>query len=197
MNVKEIKIKADRLKANPRMGKLRYLLAKYTPWKATPFHVKAVLTGADGQIKDTRMVYNAVTTVGRNGIADQLLASPTIGKPTHMAVGEGTGGTTTLNNELDRNALTSKTRSNAIVTMVGTWSAGDGTGALTEAGIFNAASSGDMYTYTTFAVINKAAADGLEIVWTLEIVQYRGYILDIYVIYWLYDQKMFRVWYSF
>jgi hypothetical protein len=68
---------------------------------------------------------------------------------------------------LDRNALTSKTRSNAVVTMVGDWAAGDGTGAITEAGIFDAASAGNMWVSASFSTINKAAGDTLQITWTL------------------------------
>lgn len=122
-----------------------------------------------GRTKRRYRFRNTVTTAGKNGIADQILASPTLGKPTHMAIGTGTGGTTALNAELDRNALTSKTRLNAVVTMVGDWAAGDGTGALTEAGVLTASSGGDLWLYTTFSVINKGAADALSISWTLTI----------------------------
>jgi hypothetical protein len=132
------------------------------------WHVDIKLLGPDGAVKETR-VCNAVTTAGKNGIADQILAAPTLGKPTHMAIGTGTGGTTALAAELDRNALTSKTRSGAVVTMVGDWAAGDGTGALTEAGVLTASSGGDLWLYTTFSVINKGAADALQITWTLTI----------------------------
>jgi hypothetical protein len=131
---------------------------------------KLVLTlkDKDGIIKETRTA-NTVTTAGKSGIADQLLASPTLSKPTHMAVGTGTPSSTALGTEADRNALTSKTRSGAIVTMVGDWAAGDGTGALTEAGIFDAASTGNMYCSASFSVINKGASDTLSISWTLTI----------------------------
>lgn len=122
-----------------------------------------------GQLKQSQAIHNSVTTAGKNMIADRLLASPSLGVPTHMAIGTGTGGTTTLNTELDRNALTTKTRSGAVVTMVGDWAAGDGTGAITEAGIFDASSSGNMHTYSSFSVINKGASDTLSITWTLTI----------------------------
>lgn len=128
-----------------------------------------VLRDSRGRIKARRVIHNTVTTAGKNMIADRLLASPTLGVPTHMAIGTGTGGTTTLTTELDRNALTSKTRSNAVVTMQGDWAAGDGTGAITEAGVFDASSSGNMHLYNSFAVVNKAAGDSLQIVWTLTI----------------------------
>lgn len=128
-----------------------------------------VLRDKHGKIKDERWIHNTVTTPGKNMIADRLLASPTLGVPTHMGIGTGTGGTTDLNTPLDRNALTSKLRSNAVVTMVGDWAAGDGTGAITEAGVFDASSSGNMHLYQSFSVINKGAADTLSISWTLTI----------------------------
>ena len=133
------------------------------------WHMKAVLLAEDGSVKEQREVYNTVTTAGKNGIADQILASPSLNKPTHMAVGTGTGGTTALTTETDRNALTTKTRSGAVVTMVGDWAAGDATAALTEARVFDAASTGNMWLYTSFSVINKGASDALQITWTLRL----------------------------
>lgn len=128
-----------------------------------------VLRGADGQVKDERFIHNTVTSPGKNAIADQLLASPTLAKPTHMAIGTGVGGTTALTTEVDRNALTSKLRSGAVVTMVADWAAGDGTGAITESGVFDAASTGNMHLYQSFAVVNKTVNDTLSISWALTI----------------------------
>lgn len=131
------------------------------------YHMHAILRDANGNIKDERHVYNTVTTAGKNGAADQVLAAPSLNKPTHMAVGTGTPSGTALGTELDRNALTSKTRSGAVVTMVGDWAAADGTGAITEAGVFDASSVGNMWMSSSFSVINKGAADTLSISWTL------------------------------
>jgi hypothetical protein len=133
------------------------------------WHYALTLRDKYGNIKCEREGFNTVTTAGKAGIADQVLTSPTLGKPTHMAIGTGTGGTTALTTELDRNALTSKTRSGAVVTMQGDWAAGDGTGAITEAGTFDASSTGNMWMYTSFSVVNKGASDTLQIVWTLTI----------------------------
>jgi len=131
-------------------------------------NVVIVLRGPDGKIKEVRTA-NTVTTAGKNGSADQLLAAPSIAKPGWMAIGTGTPSATLLGAEIDRNALTSKTRATNVVTMVGDWAAGDGTGALTEAGIFNivTANTVDMYVSASFAVVNKLAADTLSITWTL------------------------------
>lgn len=133
------------------------------------YNVHIVLRDKSGNIKDERYIHNTVTAAGKAGIADAILASPTLGKPTHMGVGTGTPAANALGTEADRNALTSKTRSGAVVTMVGDWAAGDATGALTEAGVFNASTSGDMWLSQSFSVINKSAADTLSISWTLTV----------------------------
>lgn len=130
-------------------------------------NVHIVLRGPDGKVKDERFIKNTVTTAGKNGAADQILASPSLNKPTHMATGTGSPTGTALGTELDRNALTSKNRSGAVVTMIGDWAAGDGTGAITEAGIFDAASTGNMWASQSFSVVNKGASDTLQITWTL------------------------------
>jgi hypothetical protein len=136
-------------------------------------NVRIVVRGPDGEVKQDETTHNLIVTVGKNGIADQLLAAPSIGKPTHMAVGTGTNaaaaGDTALQTELDRNALTSKTRAANVVTLVGDWAAGDGTGALTEAGVFDAGAAGNLYARAVFSVINKAAGDTLSITWTFTV----------------------------
>lgn len=137
------------------------------------YHIE--LFDKDGNLKDERRGENLVTTVGKNDIVDQLLASPAAVKPTHMAIGTGTTaaavGDTTLQTETasTRVALTSKTRSTNVLTMVGDWAAGIGTSAVTEAGVFNAASAGDLYSRAVFSAINKGASDTLKITWTYTI----------------------------
>ena len=167
-------IDGDKLTANPKPrlknNPVKYLLGKVLPSVfGMPLHVRVVLRDALGNIKATRSVYNTVTTNGKAGIADQILAAPSLNKPTHMAIGTGSPAANALGTELDRNALTSKTRSGAVVTMQGDWAAADGTGAITEAGVFDASSAGNAWLTTSFSVINKAAADALSISWTLTI----------------------------
>jgi hypothetical protein len=52
---------------------------------------------------------------------------------------------------------------------VTTYAAGTGTGAITEAGIFNASSSGTLLSHVVFSAINKGAADSLTITWTITV----------------------------
>ena len=114
---------------------------------------------------------NLVVTAGKNWVADRMNNANTV--MTHMALGTGTNaaavGDTTLQTEIDRNALTSTTVSTNTIAYGCTWAAGDGTGAITEAGLFDAASTGDMLARTVFSVVNKGASDSITITWTITI----------------------------
>ena len=114
---------------------------------------------------------NLVVTAGKNWVADRMNNANTV--MTHMAIGTGTTtaavGQTTLVTELDRNALTSTTVTDNAIAYVGTWAAADGTGAITEAGIFDASSGGDMLARTKFDVVNKGSADTMTVTWTITV----------------------------
>lgn len=103
---------------------------------------------------------------GLQHMADQLAEQNQVGM-SHMALGTGTStpaaGDTTLETEVARVALTSVVRTDKKVTYTGTFGPGIGTGALTEAGIFNAGSGGDMLTRIGFAVKNKGANDTMTV----------------------------------
>jgi hypothetical protein len=134
--------------------------------------LKIVLKDENGQIKHEQEVKNLVVTVGKNFIASRM-KDTTDTAMTHMAVGSGTTaaavGDTTLGTELGRVSLTSTTVTTNNVAYVATFPAGTGTGAVTEAGLFNASSSGTMLCRTVFSVINKGAADTLGITWTVTV----------------------------
>ena len=137
-------------------------------------HVLLELYGPDGRLKETRETDNLVVDAGENHIADRLSSSPSGAAMGWMAIGTGATaaafGNTALGAEIDRNATTSITDSANVVTYVGNWAAGDGTNsAITEAGIFNAASTGTMLARAVFAAINKGASDTLAITWTVTI----------------------------
>ena len=134
--------------------------------------LKIVLTDENGQIKHEQEVKNLVVTVGKNLIASRL-KDTTDAAMTHMAIGSGTtaaaNGDTALGTELGRVSLTSTTVTNNNVAYVATFPAGTGTGAVTEAGLFNDGTAGDMLCRTVFSVINKGAADTLGITWTVTV----------------------------
>ena len=129
------------------------------------------LYGPDGELKEYREVHNTVTTAGKQGVADQIIAAPTLVKMGWMAIGTGSPAATLLGAEIARVAFTSKLRSGAIVTVIGDYAAGTGTGAITEAGTFDVvtANTVNMWMSSSFAVINKLAADTLSITWTLTV----------------------------
>jgi len=72
---------------------------------------------------------------------------------------------------LDRNALTSTTVTSNAIAYVCSWAAGDGTGSLTEAGLFNdsASGSGTMLCRTVFGTVTKGASDSMTITWTITV----------------------------
>jgi len=125
----------------------------------------------NGKKIEERKVKNLVVNSGLNHIADQLSDSPDESAMSYMAIGTGTtaptSSDTALESEVARVALTSKTDSGSELTYVGEFGEGVGTGAITEAGIFNASSGGTMLARQVFSAINKGASDTLRIEWTI------------------------------
>ena len=117
-------------------------------------------------------VDNLVFTDGKGYVASRMKdASATA--MSHMAIGSGStaaaAGNSAQGNQLGRVALTSTNVSGAVVTYVATFAAGTGTGAVTEAGILNDSSSGDLLCRTVFSVVNKGASDSMTITWTVTV----------------------------
>jgi len=126
----------------------------------------------EGALKEKVHVPNLVVTTGRNFIVDRMLGTSD-DVMSHMAIGtDGTAaalGDTALGAESHRNALDSAVDGTNVITYEATFDPGEGTAALEEAGIFNAASAGTMLCRTTFDVVNKAAGDTMIITWTVTI----------------------------
>ena len=117
-------------------------------------------------------VPNLVVTAGKGYVASRMKdASATA--MSHMGIGSGStaaaASDTALGSQLARTSLTSTTVSGADVVYVDTFPAGTGTGAVTEAGIFNASSGGTMLCRTVFSVVNKGASDAMTITWTVTV----------------------------
>ena len=135
--------------------------------------VTLVLRDCEGKIKEKQEFHNLVVTTGCELIASQL-SDGLIAKPNYMAIGSGTvepkKTDKALGSELHRNQFTvNGNRNGAQVTYKAVFGAGEGTGAVTEVGIFNAETDGAMLNRATFAVVNKAPTDSLEITWTVTI----------------------------
>ena len=137
-------------------------------------NLKLVLTDEHGNVKQEEEIKNLVVTVGKNFIASRM-KDATATAMTHMEVGTGTTaaavGDTALQTAVasSRVTLTSTTVTTNNVAYVASFPAGTGTGALTEAGLFNASTAGTLLCRTVFSVINKGAADTLGITWTVTV----------------------------
>ena len=134
--------------------------------------LKLTLSSPQGNVKQEIIVPNLVVTAGKNLIASRLKDTSDAAM-THMAIGTGStaaaAGNTALGSEAGRVALTSTTVTTNNVAYVASFGAGTGTGAITEAGLLNASSSGTLLCRTVFSVINKGANDTLGITWTVTI----------------------------
>jgi len=125
-----------------------------------------------GALKQEYEATNLVVDTGLAYIASRMKDTSKTAM-SHMAIGSGStapaAGNTTLGSQLGRVALTSTTVTANSVEYIASFPAGTGTGAVTEAGILNASSGGDLLCRTTFDVINKAAGDSMTITWTVTV----------------------------
>ena len=140
------------------------------------FNENLQMTGALTVEKNGEVIHrvpNLVVTAGRDLVASRLAGGGS--NVTHMAVGSSStpasAAQTALLSQIDRNGLTVSggTAVNNTVEYASTWSAGDGTGALTEAGLFTSATGGTMLARTVFSVVNKGVNDSITITWTITI----------------------------
>lgn len=128
------------------------------------------IRGADGALKESLEFDNLVVSTGLAFIASRMIgvASPVM---SHMAIGTGTAvpslANSTLGGEAGRVALTSSNAVSGVVTYIASFPAGTGTGAITEAGVFDNSAGGVMLNRVTFSVVNKGALDTMTITWTV------------------------------
>jgi hypothetical protein len=117
-------------------------------------------------------VPNLVVTDGKEYVASRM-KDTTKSAMSHMAIGTGStaanASDSALGGQANRISLTSTVVSGATITFVATFGAGSGTGAITEAGLFNQSSAGDMLCRTVFAVVNKGQNDSMTISWSVTV----------------------------
>jgi hypothetical protein len=134
--------------------------------------LRVIVYDKSGTVKEDREFKNLVVTTGKDFVASRIVGTAS-SVMSHMAVGSGTtaaaAGDTALQTELGRVALASNIAILNVVTQTATFPAGTATGAVTEAGIFNAASVGTMFCRTVFAVINKGVDDAMSVTWTVTV----------------------------
>jgi hypothetical protein len=133
--------------------------------------IKIELFDFRGLLIDLREYENLVVTSGKCAMASRTKGAATA-VPSHMAVGTNNTAAAVADAALgaevgsSRTALTSTTISNTLDTFVCTFPAGTGTGALTEAGLFNgttAAAAALSYTRAGTVVTLTKNAHGLAV----------------------------------
>lgn len=115
---------------------------------------------------------NLVVNTGFDLICDALGNSGA--RPAVLSyIGVGTGitaaaaGDTTLGTEISRLAATyAHTSGTKVFTLTSTFNPGVASGAITEAGVLNAAAVGELFDRVVFPVVNKGANDTLTAVFT-------------------------------
>ena len=134
-------------------------------------NLEIVLRDKTGKVKKKKKYKNLVVTTGLGFIASRM-KDANAGAMSHIGLGSGTtaaaAGQTDLVSILgSREAIAASVVSASAITYSAVFEAGDATGAVTEAGIFNASSSGTMLCRTVFSVINKAATDTMSVTWSI------------------------------
>lgn len=136
-------------------------------------NLTAALYGPDGQLKESRTFHNLIVTAGKNTLLDADVGdAKTIRTYSYVGMGTGTTAAVIGNTALETEVGTrvAGTLSNPAATtlrIVASFGPGVGTGAITEAGLFDASSGGVMLARQVFAAYNKAAGDTLVFTWDL------------------------------
>lgn len=125
-----------------------------------------------------KTVENLVVLVGREYIASRMKETGRPVEMSHMEIGTGStapvAGNTTIETPTvpaGRVALVTAggTVTSNTIQYNATFGAGTGTGAITEAAIFNNSTGGTMLARTVFAPVNKPSTDTLSISWTISL----------------------------
>lgn len=137
--------------------------------------VTVTKTNEFGQVTQQFEVPNLVVATGKIYIAGKMIAEA-VDTPTHMshmAIGTGTASPadadTALGTQTGRVLLSGALQENNSITYTATFPAGTGTGAITEAGIFNGSVGGTMLCRTVFPVVNKQAGDTIAVTWKVTV----------------------------
>lgn len=137
--------------------------------------VTVTKTNKFGEVTDKFEVPNLVVDAGKIYIAGKMIAeaADTPVHMSHMGIGTGTaspaGGDTSLGTQTGRVLLSGNLQDTNSITYTATFPAGTGTGAITEAGVFNASSGGTMLCRTVFPVVNKQAGDTIAVTWKVTV----------------------------
>jgi len=134
------------------------------------------LYGEDGELKDRRTFHNLIVNTGLDALKDRMF-NPSTSQALIGYIAVGTGATpetatdTALVTEVVRQALAYTPGAPGVCVVDTTFPASGGyePAAITEAGMFDAAAAGTMFSRKTFAAVNKTTPDTLKVTVTLTI----------------------------
>ena len=135
-------------------------------------HINFKLYDSEGNLKDERNVKNLIVTAGKNYLANWLVqATQSDYFMRYLAIGTGTNAAqatdTALQTEVGTRVAGALVANNNVFSNSGTFGAGNGTGAISEAGILSASTSGTMLARRTFTSIYKDVGDSLQVTWQI------------------------------
>ena len=135
-----------------------------------------ILRDKEGNEKQRIEKENLIVNGGKDGIVEQLLNDPAIAVPSHMGLGEGTtepdvSDTDLVDEKGTRQTLTKERELNEIemFAVFGPDEPVAETISITEAGIFNASTGGDLWARITFGVVTKEPEDTFDVTWTWQL----------------------------
>ncbi len=139
-------------------------------------HIKFVLKDKDGKIKEVREIDNLIVNAGKSETAGLLIGDTGATAFGYIAIGTGTtapsASDTALETETHRaSATTSLTTTNVTNDTAQLEATFNFTSsyAITESGIFNDATAGDMLARQTFSALNVANGDSLTVTWKITV----------------------------
>jgi len=136
--------------------------------------IHLVLKDNKGNLKEDRLIKNTITNVGKQELAKLMLIDVSGTAFDYIAIGTGTPSATALGAECGSSGGQRRGGADVVGTNETTTTTGDtaqwvttftftGAFSLTEEGIFNLASGGTMLASQSFAALNVASGDTLEI----------------------------------
>ena len=124
----------------------------------------------DGNFKESRTERNLICQVGKNKLM-AISSAEYVNAFSYIAIGTSTtaasSSDTALGTEVARSTVITPTNPSNMIQWVYTFPAGTGTGAITECGLFDASSSGNILSHLVFSAINKGASDTLQITYQI------------------------------
>ncbi|MEM3845137.1 MAG: hypothetical protein QXU98_05490 [Candidatus Parvarchaeota archaeon] len=128
----------------------------------------------NGEVIERREIHNVICNVGIAKIAG-LVAGTATGGFDYMATGTGTAAAAATNTALETEVLRVSTTNSLVTTsvtndtsqFVATFNY-TATYAITEAGIFDASSGGNLLSRQVFAPVNVVSGDSIQITWKVQ-----------------------------